>query len=1077
MAVAEIDTDTHTHIKITTTYREKPLIEPLPGATFRAGQWRMPLSWASCQALRGVFKKTLEIGPELLTWSKSEYRVRIEPSLALRDQLEPVDQVPYVSSHLRPYQASGVAWMMAARSGILGDEMGSGKTVQSLDFMRVVHELSDGFDEPHRMDSLPALVIVPNSTKYHWERLARRWNTHATPYVIEGTAVKRRKILAQASVDPTALVIVSLEAARTMSRLAPFGSIKLKRCKECDPKRGDELKPAQCEVHPKELNSIMFRSVFLDEAHRIKDTRSKQTRAVWYLMHSPGVNYRWALTGTVIANHPGDLWALAHAVAPEDFPTKTKFIDRYCLTDWNIYGGMDIVGLRPDTKDEFFKIFEPRFRRMLKSVILPFLPEITRDIRTCELTPAMRRTYDELYGSLATRMPDGTLLVAYNDMTKQGKLTQLASSSVEIDKRDPDDISTWKITLKDPSPKLDALEELLDDLDPEKPVVVAAESIQLIHMAAERLDKRGTSYVAITGDVPAYERENALDALRQGAAQVLLFTIKAGGVGLDMSAADTLIFLQQPWSMVERLQTEGRVHRIGSEVHNSVKIIDLVTRDTVEEEQIVRVHEKLERLDEITRDRAARAAAGFSDSSLAAMEEQEIWESSILEPFDPQDPEEPGEEATETPSDVKTSDETRGPSPFLDLMKTEVGNLGTVFTEPHLDGDKVKDNLTGDHIQNVVVSHLYDDGAGGIWEHPGHPDVCDMPECMSPARPHENTSTSPAAGEVIPYQVSASKLRDWMRCRRMWWLTWVRQLSLEDSLTDLRAVGTRVHTALAGWYIPAEEGPVDPRDGIEKAIADDWAKLLKRTGIDEDHDDYEMIKAKWDSSTALERAMVEGYMDWLEETGEDGGLTFVASETELSADVETVDHNGNLLIVHLMGKLDARAFRDVDNVREFIDHKTVGNLSTPLKMIQMDPQMLMYGLLEFLNSEEGEARCDGALYNMLRRVKRTQSAKPPFYAREHVRMNDIQLESFKRWVLAASRDMVQAEALLEEGIDPMDVVYPTPGDDCSWKCDFFPVCPLFNDGSRAEDMISSLYRLDNPWSRYDRLEEEGGKDG
>jgi hypothetical protein len=1058
MPLAEIDTDTDTHIKITTTFREKPLIEPLPGATFRTGQWRMPLSWASCQALRGVFKKSLEVGPHLVAWSRDEYRTRIEPSMALRDQLEPAGHVPYVSGQLRPYQVSGVDWMLAAGSGILGDEMGSGKTVQTLAFLRAHYE-----EGKPSTGALPALVIVPNSTKYHWQRLTPRWCPQATPYVIEGTAVKRRKILAEAAADPTALVIVSLEAARTMSRLAPFGSIKLKRCRECDPKRGDEIKPAQCEVHPKELNSIVFRTVVLDEAHRIKDTKSKQTRAVWHLMHSLGVRYRWALTGTVIANHPGDLWSIAHAVSPEDFPAKTKFVDRYCLTDWNIYGGMDIIGLKPDTREEFFRIFEPRFRRMLKSVILPFLPEITRDIRTCDLTPAMRRTYDDLYAGLATRMPDGTLLVAYNDMTKQGKLQQFASSAVEIDKPDPDDISTWKVTLKDPSPKLDAFEELLDDIGLDKPIVVAAESIQLIRLAAARLDKRETPYVMITGDVAAYERENALDALRQGDAKVLLFTIKAGGVGLDMSAADTLIFLQQPWSMVERVQTEGRVHRIGSEIHDSVKIIDLVTRDTVEEEQIVRVHEKLERLEEITRDRATRLAAGLSTDDLDFVE-QEITDSSVLAPDWP-DP---------IPAPVYP---VETPSPLPDLLADEVGHPGTFGIRRDPSADAMAATWeTPDTVTDVVVTHLYDDGAGGVWQHPGHPDDCQAPECMAPAQPAFEDHAS-RHHDVIPYRVSASKLRDWMRCRRMWWLTWVRQLTLQEPLTDLRATGTRVHKALAGWYVPEAEGPVDPRDGIQTAIAADWAKLIERAGIDEEHDDYASIKAKWDNSVALERAMVEGYMEWLEETGSDAGLTFVASETELSADVETVDHHGKLLLVHLMGRLDARAVRDVDQARVFIDHKTVGNFTDPLKMIQMDPQMLMYGLLEFLNTQEGEARCDGALYNMLRRVKRTAAAKPPFYVREDVRMNEIQLESFKHWVLAASRDMVQAEELLETGNDPMDVVYPTPDKDCSWKCDFFPVCPLFNDGSRAEDMISGLYRQDNPWSRYDRLEEEGGSNG
>jgi hypothetical protein len=110
---------------------------------------------------------------------------------------------------------------------------------------------------------------------------------------------------------------------------------------------------------------------------------------------------------------------------------------------------------------------------------------------------------------------------------------------------------------------------------------------------------------------------------------------------------------------------------------------------------------------------------------------------------------------------------------------------------------------------------------------------------------------------------------------------------------------------------------------------------------------------------------------------------------------------------------------------------------------------------------------------MLRKVKRTAAAKPPFYERETIRMNMIQIDAFKRWALAAARDMAAAEEALESGADHMDVVYPTPGDDCSWMCDFYPVCPLFNDGSRAEDMIAGVYRADDPWSRYDRLNKEG----
>jgi SNF2 family DNA or RNA helicase len=192
---------------------------------------------------------------------------------------------------------------------------------------------------------------------------------------------------------------------------------------------------------------------------------------------------------------------------------------------------------------------------------------------------------------------------------------QLSSSSVKITKVDPDDITTWEVTLVDPSPKLDALEEILDELGilahefTGPPVLVAAEHKQLINLAAKRLDKLNVRYALVTGDVSPFDRQKALDALRARSIRVLMFTNKAGGVGMDMSASDTLINLQRSWSLVDERQKEDRNHRIGSEIHESVRIIDVITRDTVEEGQITTLLEKLERLEEITRDRAAILAA------------------------------------------------------------------------------------------------------------------------------------------------------------------------------------------------------------------------------------------------------------------------------------------------------------------------------------------------------------------------------------------------------------------------------------------------------------------------------------
>lgn len=626
MALADYDVATDS-VSVVTTWNQKNLIKQVPGARWDVDRkaWRVPAAWASLVILRGVFGAQLEVGENLRKWSWRVHEDRIGPSLALRSSLVPDLDDPLFTDviadwriedhpNLYDFQEGGVQWMLRAGSGLLGDEMGSGKTPQTLSMIRAHQQLAG--------DGLPALVVGPNSVKRHWLREAPVWLPEATPYVIDGTAAQRRKTLKEAQRDPTALVIMNIEAVRLFSRLAPFGSVRLVRCRACDPRTGDEkITPARCEVHRKELQKFNFRTVVLDEAHRVKDPKAKQTRALWYVGHQDSVRYRWALTGTPVANHPGDLWSIMHLVAPDDFPTKAAFQDRYCLMSWNAFGGMDVVGVRPDTRDELFKILDPRFRRMLKAVVLPQLPPKIREVREVEMSIQQAKAYRELEQSLRTLLADGSLLIAANQLVVKTRLMQFASASVTVDKPDEDDVSTWKITMREPSPKLDALEEVLDELGVltvnhrTAPVLIAVEHLDLLAMVSARLDKLGVPHGVISGEVAPIDRQRALDDMNAGRNRALVFTSKAGGVGLNMSAADTLINVQRSWSLVDERQKEDRNHRVGSERHDSVRIIDIVTKNTVEEDQVRRLHEKLLRLEEITRDRAALLTAhGAADT-------------------------------------------------------------------------------------------------------------------------------------------------------------------------------------------------------------------------------------------------------------------------------------------------------------------------------------------------------------------------------------------------------------------------------------------------------------------------------
>lgn len=571
-------------------------LEEVPGVKYkgRLKRYEMPLSWASCVTLRAVFGDELRVDRSLKEWASAEREFRINPASELRELIELDIEPEELNDHddkLYPFQRVGREFLIASRGSLLGDEQGTGKTIQVLAALR-------------KTDAYPALIVCPNSVKRNWEREIETWLPEATPFVLHGSAKQKRDALKNAEVVDKAVIIVNIESMRMFSRLAPYGGVRNVKCSNCDKYGGSpDVTPARCESHVKELNLWRFGTCVLDEAHRVKDPRAKQTRAIWSVFHADSVEYRWALTGTPIANHPGDLWSVMHAVAQADFPARTQFIDRFAQQAWNAFGSMDIIGLRSDRREEFFKIFNPRFRRMQKAIVLPQLPPKVRSIRLVEMSPKQKKAYDELSETLVTRLDNGGLLVARNNLTAATRLLQLSSAYCEVDRGEtPDDPSTWTVTPTNPSTKVDELVELIREHEGHS-IAVSAEHRKLIELAEERLDKEGITYVSIHGKVDADERARNLELFQAGKVQVIMFTYKAGGVGLTMNRADVLIRLQRSWSLVDNLQGEDRVHRIGSEVHDSINIIDIVTENTIEVQQCMRLYDKSQRMEEIVRDR------------------------------------------------------------------------------------------------------------------------------------------------------------------------------------------------------------------------------------------------------------------------------------------------------------------------------------------------------------------------------------------------------------------------------------------------------------------------------------------
>jgi SNF2 family DNA or RNA helicase len=289
----------------------------------------------------------------LTAWATNEVTTRITPANTLRD-LETLEEG---NEDLFPHQRAGVKFLSVARRALLADEPGLGSPAQSISALK---QLQDNGE-----DVFPALIVCPNTLKKNWKREFDMWWPGVDVEVIKGSATQRRKIFE----NEADVYVINWESLRSHSRLASYGSIALARCQECGG-HDERVTINRCEVHKRELNEIDFKAVIADEIHRSKEPKSKQSRALWAATGNADI--RFALTGTPIANNVLDLWSILHWLSPEEWPSKTRWVDRMVNVMLNAFGGMMVLGVKPHMEEEFYATINPRMRRMLKAKVLPW---------------------------------------------------------------------------------------------------------------------------------------------------------------------------------------------------------------------------------------------------------------------------------------------------------------------------------------------------------------------------------------------------------------------------------------------------------------------------------------------------------------------------------------------------------------------------------------------------------------------------------------------------------------------------------------------------------------------------------
>jgi SNF2 family DNA or RNA helicase len=344
------------------------------------------------------------------------------------------------------------------------------------------------------------------------------------------------------------------------------------------------------DTNPRHSPLIALRAgtVIADEVHMLKHQDSAQSKAVRRLASRAAAFV--GLSGTPITHSPADLWPAAEALEPGAWPSRERWVSRYCPPLPGDYRPTPL-GLSPHTEPEFRTTLLGRHRRIAKADVLAELPPKVHSVRTVDLPPAYRAAYDGMEADMLAQLPDGEELSVMSVLAQIGRLSQLASAAADIATTVEvvEDPATGlpvekvhqKVTLKAPSWKVDALLEVLAER-PGQPVVTFAPSRQLIVLAGQAATAAGLKVGYIVGGQTPRERTAVRESFQRGELDLACVTTGAGGVGLTLTASSTAVFLQRPWSLVEAMQAEDRLHRIGAEGHESIDVIDVVARNTID---------------------------------------------------------------------------------------------------------------------------------------------------------------------------------------------------------------------------------------------------------------------------------------------------------------------------------------------------------------------------------------------------------------------------------------------------------------------------------------------------------------
>ncbi|MGR9014782.1 MAG: DEAD/DEAH box helicase [Gammaproteobacteria bacterium] len=474
--------------------------------------------------------------------------------------IQDVAQPHNLQADLRPYQQQGLNWLQFLReynfSGILADDMGLGKTIQTLAHLLIEKQAG-------RM-SLPSLIIAPTSLMSNWRRETERFTPDLKILILQGT--ERKQLFYKIRDYDLVLTTYPL-----LSR--------------------DEETLLEHDYH----------YLILDEAQVVKNPLSKAAQLVRRIKS----NHRLCLTGTPMENHLGELWTQFDFLMPGFLSNSATFKKRY-RTPIEVHGDRE-------QRSRLSRRIAPFMLRRTKQDVATELPPKTEIIRSVPLYPKQAALYESIRLTMEKKVRDA---IAQKGLSRSHITILDALLKLRQTCCDPRTLPLKEAQKVQDSSKLDLLMELLpEQLEEGRRILVFSQFTRMIGLIESELNARKIGYAKLTGQTR--NRDEAIELFKSGEVNVFLISLKAGGVGLNLTEADTVIIYDPWWNPAAESQAADRAHRIGQD--KPVFVYKLITENTVEEKIIAMQDKKRALADGIYKGGAKEESLKLTAEDLATL--------------------------------------------------------------------------------------------------------------------------------------------------------------------------------------------------------------------------------------------------------------------------------------------------------------------------------------------------------------------------------------------------------------------------------------------------------------------------